>query len=85
MKDVYKITKFIMFFPIIGCFFCASLLLLLSLFKGYYVFVDFITLFSYGTGYSLLSVQLIEIVDIFLLATVVYIVFLGLYELFIDP
>ena len=35
-------------------------------------------------GGKLLAVELIELTDIFLLATVLYIVALGLYELFID-
>ncbi len=37
------------------------------------------------TGAKLLSVSLITTIDLFLLGTVLYIVAIGLYELFIDP
>lgn len=37
-----------------------------------------------GTGAKLLATQFIELTDVFLLGTVLYIVALGLYELFID-
>ena len=41
-------------------------------------------LFSEG-GVKLLQVKLVTLVDLFLLGTVLYIVAVGLYELFIDP
>jgi uncharacterized membrane protein YqhA len=37
------------------------------------------------TGAKLLSVDLVTMIDLFLLGTVLYIVAVGLYELFIDP
>lgn len=36
-------------------------------------------------GAKVLSVQFIELIDVFLLGTVLYIVALGLYQLFVDP
>lgn len=51
------------------------------------VFILFET-FSHGdfstTGIKHLSVECIELIDLFLLGTVLYIIALGLYELFID-
>jgi uncharacterized membrane protein YqhA len=41
-------------------------------------------LFQKG-GVKLLSVELVTIIDLFLLGTVLYIVSVGLYELFVDP
>ena len=37
------------------------------------------------TGAKRLAVDLIQLIDVFLLGTVLYIVALGLYELFVDP
>jgi uncharacterized membrane protein YqhA len=37
------------------------------------------------TGIKLLAVELVTIIDLFLLGTVLYIVAVGLYELFVDP
>jgi uncharacterized membrane protein YqhA len=38
-----------------------------------------------GKGVKLLAVELVTIIDLFLLGTVLYIVAVGLYELFVDP
>lgn len=84
MKSLYSTTKYLTLIPIFGCLIACITLLVLSLFKMFYLIshID-VYLYSIDKGKELI-VALVEVVDIFLISTVFYIVFLGLYELFID-
>ncbi len=86
MKHILESSRFIVLLGIVGTF-LASLALFLFGFAGvFYSAYDAITMSSPFAQDNLkqLSINLIQTIDIFLLATVLYIIALGLYELFID-
>lgn len=73
-----------MLVPIVGCFVACLMLFLLSAFKIGHTVLEMSTyLFSLEKNKELIVI-LVDVIDTFLLGTVFYIVFLGLYELFID-
>ena len=78
-------SRYIVVIAVIGSF-LASLAVLI--YAGITVVGIFITAFMHGLftveGAKHLAVECIEVIDLFLLGTVLYIIALGLYELFID-
>ena len=86
MKNLLESSRYIVLLGIIGTF-IASLALFLFGFAGILSAIWEGMTVSDPFGYTSLkelSIVLIQAIDIFLLATVVYIIALGLYELFID-
>ncbi len=81
MHRLLSNSRYLIFLAVFGSFLCATILLLYGSFHA----VELAVLaLNNGIGGKKLAVAAIELVDIFLLATVFYIVALGLYELFID-
>ncbi|RYX81959.1 YqhA family protein [bacterium] len=74
-------SRYVVLLGVIGSFICATLLLVYGLF-------DVLHLVAQVVGRELDSKKItlgaIESIDVFLLATVFYIIAIGLYELFID-
>jgi uncharacterized membrane protein YqhA len=85
MNQLVGAARYIVILAVVSLIAAATALMVFGLIETVVVITQFAVLadFSSKTAKSLL-LNVIEIVDIFLLATVVYITALGLYELFVD-
>lgn len=81
MHQLLSKSRYLITLAVVGSLLCATTLLFYSLFHSVELAVE--ALQGNFAGKKL-AVAAIELVDIFLLATVFYITALGLYELFID-
>lgn len=81
MPKLLSKSRYLIILAVFGSLLCATILLLYGAFHS--VELGFSALTGSATGKKL-AIAAIELVDYFLLATVFYIVALGLYELFID-
>ena len=78
-------SRWIILLAVIGAFFSAMVLLLYAAGVVFVTIKDLVTDLQFNeTGAKELSVTFIQLVDLFLLGTVIYIIAIGLYELFID-
>lgn len=79
-------TRFLIIIPVLGSALAATTLLIYGAIEAVQLVA---TLIAEGEvtrkGAKAMAIEFIEIVDLFLLGTVFYIVALGLYELFIEP
>lgn len=86
MRSIFSLSRNLVYIAVIGLLFAA---LAVFVFAGISTVSVVIESFGHGEfnaeGSRVLSVDLIEMVDLFLLGTVLLITALGLYELFIDP
>ena len=89
LRNVFGASRFIIGLAVLGSFIGSAILLLIAtvtLFsRAWNEIVTFDRDNLGGRHIDRLAVELIEITDIILLGTVLYIVALGLYQLFIDP
>jgi uncharacterized membrane protein YqhA len=85
MNRLIGVARFLIIIAVVSTLVAAIALLLFGAIDTVLAIQEFVATadFSSKTGKELL-VKFIEIVDIFLLATVLYIIALGLYELFVD-
>lgn len=84
---IHKLTagsRFLILIAVVGCFVVATTLLLYGVEHTREMVMLAVRGYFAGSGSKKLQLECIELVDIFLLATVFYITALGLYELFID-
>jgi uncharacterized membrane protein YqhA len=85
ISRLFSLSRYLIGIAVLGSFVAAAILMIYG--AAELVTVT-ITAFAEGTfsskGAKTLALTYIEIVDLFLLATVFYIIALGLYELFID-
>lgn len=85
LKKILGRSRFLVLIAVTGSFLAATSLLL---YGGFEVIALIWEAVTYGAvsskGAKALALSMIEVVDLFLLGTVFYIVALGLYELFID-
>jgi uncharacterized membrane protein YqhA len=88
VRNIFAASRFIIGLAVLGSFVGSAILLVVataSLFSiAWNEIVNFEPDNLGGRHIDRLAVQLIEIIDIILLGTVLYIVALGLYQLFID-
>ena len=77
-------TRYIILIAVLGVFFGSMALLLVSTFEMVSAVLDVITNES-SHGMSDLRIVLIEAVDAILVATVLYVIAVGLYQLFVNP
>jgi uncharacterized membrane protein YqhA len=84
MRRLIGTTRYLILIPVICIFIAATLLLLYGAAETFLVIVDAFSHSIDSKGAKALLLSFIEIVDLFLLSTVMYIISLGLYELFID-
>src|SRR5690349_5873627 len=78
-------SRFLVLIAIICTFVAASVLLLYGAFETYEMVVLLLTKADESKTAKALILAAIELVDTFLLGTVLYVIAIGLYELFIDP
>jgi uncharacterized membrane protein YqhA len=88
LRNLFATSRFVITLAVIGSFLGSVILLGIATLTLAHIAWDEITGFSAenlsGRHIDSLAVELIEITDIILLGTVLYIVSLGLYQLFID-
>jgi uncharacterized membrane protein YqhA len=88
LRNIFSASRFVIGLAVIGAFVGSAILLLIATITLFSIawteIVDFDPANLGKTHIDALAVELIEITDIILLGTVLYIVALGLYQLFID-
>jgi len=84
MRRLVSASRYLIFIPALGSFIAATTLII---YGGVEIVQLVLEIFETGVsskGAKALALAFIEVVDLFLLGTVFYIIALGLYELFID-
>lgn len=85
VRLVLSYSRFLIAIPALGAFLAATLLLIYGGALTLQLLVHVLDMFPANMQHAkMLALDSIEIVDLFLLGTVLYIIALGLYELFID-
>jgi uncharacterized membrane protein YqhA len=88
LRNIFGASRYIIWLAVIGAFVGSAILLAISAITLFSIawteIVEFDPDKLGGVHIDSLAVELIEITDIILLGTVLYIVALGLYQLFID-
>jgi uncharacterized membrane protein YqhA len=88
LRNIFAASRFVIGFAVLGSFVGSAILLVIATASLFNIAWNEIVNFHPGnlTGSRIdrLAVELIEITDVILLGTVLYIVALGLYQLFID-
>lgn len=86
MRSIFGLSRYLVLIAVIGLLLAA---LAVFVFGGITAITTIISTFGRAEfnveGARLLSVELIELIDLFLLGTVLLITSIGLYELFLDP
>lgn len=83
MNKLFEKSRLLVIIAVFGAFFCMVGLLLLGTYEIYAAVHWAVSFGMEGTSQRLL-VFTMEVIDIYLIATVCYIIALGLYQLFID-
>jgi len=85
LRNIFARSRYLILIAVIGSFLASVIVLLYGVLT---VLTIAFEVFTQGTftaeGAKPLALACIEVIDLFLLGTVLYIVALGLYELFID-
>jgi uncharacterized membrane protein YqhA len=84
MKRIVAATRYFAVVPVVCIAIGATALMIYGAIETFMVVWEAFTAEISNKGSKQLLLSLIELVDLFLLATVLYIIALGLYELFID-
>ena len=86
MRTVFGLSKYAVYVAVIGLLLAV---LAVFVFGGITTVVTIVNIFAHGAfnaeGARVVSVEFIELMDLFLLGTALFITSLGLYELFLDP
>jgi uncharacterized membrane protein YqhA len=85
LRRIFAASRYLILIAVLGDFLAAVVVMI---YGGLLVFNMLVDVLSHGSfttdGAKHLSVECVEIIDLFLLGTVLYIFALGLYDLFID-
>jgi uncharacterized membrane protein YqhA len=85
MSRILSVSRYIAYIPVVCIFFAATALMLFGAASTVQMLIKVISAGSLESKVSKdLLLSSIEIVDLFLLGTVLYVIAVGLYELFID-
>ena len=85
LRPLLATSRYLLVIAVLGSFLAAATLMVYGGLEVVHLIIETIQSGSIsGKGAKTLSLAFIEIVDVFLLATIFYIVALGLYELFIE-
>ena len=82
MKSFLENSRFLILLPILGSLAASVMLILFGLYEVYHVVFNVVS--GHMTSGKQLVFGFIEMMDLFLMGTVFYIISMGLYELFID-
>jgi uncharacterized membrane protein YqhA len=85
MARLLSLSRFIIIIPVLASLLGATVLMVYGAIQTIVETVEVVNLIAKGSdkGIKEASIALIELVDVFLIATVLYIIAVGLYELFI--
>jgi uncharacterized membrane protein YqhA len=83
-QKILKSTRFVIIIAVLGSFLASVTSLAYGGFKSVVVVMDIIQSGSTEKSAKAVGVSFIEVIDLFLIGTVFYIIALGLYELFIS-
>lgn len=81
LKKLLSSSRYLIIFAVFGCFVLATLLFV---YAAYHSIELVLMAVQKEIASKKMAVEAIEMVDFFLLATVFYIIAIGLYELFVD-
>lgn len=84
MRHIISATRYLILIPVLGSFAAATTILVYGAIEIVQLIGETMTAQVSSKGAKALALTLIEMVDLFLLGTVLYIIAIGLYELFID-
>ncbi len=84
LRQILASSRFLVIIAVIGSFLGATTLLIYGGLRSVQLIIKAIEGDVSSKGAKILALGFIEVVDLFLLGTVFYIIALGLYELFID-
>jgi uncharacterized membrane protein YqhA len=84
MRRLIAATRYLIIVPALGSLIAATVLIVYGSVEIAQLISEAVTHGVDGKGIKVLALHFIEVVDLFLLATVLYIIALGLYELFVD-
>jgi uncharacterized membrane protein YqhA len=84
MRRLIAATRYVILIPSIGSLVAATALIVYGSVEIAQLIGESVTQGVDGKAAKVLALHFIEVVDLFLLATVLYIIALGLYELFVD-
>ncbi len=84
LRSILGASRYVIALAVLGTFLCAMTMIVYGVFTVYTIIDDAVSHDVSVHGARALAISSIELIDLFLLGTVVYIVALGLYELFID-
>lgn len=84
MNKLFEKSRFLVIVAVFGTLFCMMGLLVLGIYEIYSA-VHWATTVGMEGATQRLVVFAMEVIDTFLIATVCYVITLGLYQLFIDP
>ncbi len=86
VQRILSSSRYFMLLAVVGSFLSACAALVFAWLTGIGLFVQEITLRQFDLyGIKRVSVELISLVDLFLIGTVLYIIAVGIYQLFISP
>ncbi len=84
MQRLISASRFLIIIPSAGAFVAATALLIYGAIEIVQLIAETLTHGVTSKGAKALALAFIEVTDLFLLGTVLYIIALGLYELFVD-
>ncbi|MBA3534855.1 MAG: YqhA family protein [Ardenticatenales bacterium] len=85
MQRLLSISRYLIIIAVVGSFIASLTILLYGIFEIFHLVAETVAVGAVSSkGAKALALASIEIIDLFLLGTVFYIIALGLYELFID-
>jgi uncharacterized membrane protein YqhA len=84
MRRLVSLSRYLIIIPALGSFIAATTLIVYGAVETVQLVGETFALGVSSKGAKAMALAFIEVVDLFLLGTVIYIIALGLYELFID-
>jgi uncharacterized membrane protein YqhA len=84
MKKILTSSRFIVLIAIVGSFLASFASLLAGGIRTLQILAEMLGMLGASKGLKVIAYSFVEVVDLFLIGTVFYIIALGLYELFID-
>jgi uncharacterized membrane protein YqhA len=86
MRSLFRLSRYVVVLAVLGLLAAAGAVLLFGAITTATMIGEAFSRAQFnGEGARLLSLEMIEIVDLFLLGTILLVTAIGLYQLFIDP
>jgi uncharacterized membrane protein YqhA len=86
MRTLFSLSRYVIWLAVISLLLATLAVFVYGLISTLTIIYDVFQHGAFGAeGARLLSVELIEMIDLFLLGTILFITAVGMYELFVDP